>query len=73
MTSTPDGTVRALILLLLDPVLLTFDPGCQTQKAKFGGKLFPAQSMRESTGTVCLDFFQTHKETRQPKGIVALD
>ena len=31
---------------LLDPVLLTFDPGRASQKAKYGGELFPASISR---------------------------
>ena len=57
----------------LDPVLLTFDEGRATQKAKFGGELFPAFSPADSEGRIFLEFFQTDKETGRRKGIIALD
>ena len=57
----------------LDPVLLTFDPDRATQKAKFGGELFPASAEATLGGRVFFEFFQTDKETGQQKGIIALD
>ena len=57
----------------LDPVLLTFDPGRATQKAKYMGELFPASVRADAEGTSFLEFFQTDKETGNPKGIVAID
>ena len=57
----------------LDPVLLTFDPGRATQKAKFGGELFPASAESTPGGRAFFEFFQTDKETGQQKGIIALD
>ena len=59
--------------LKLDPVLLTFDKGRATQKAKFGGELFPASSRASRHGNIFLDFFQTDKDTGRRKGIIALD
>ena len=58
---------------VLDPVLLTFDPGRVTQKAKYLGELFPASIIADSDGLSFLDFFQTDKDTGTPKGIVAID
>ena len=57
----------------LDPVLLTFDPGRATQKAKYMGELFPASIIAEKNGLSFLEFFQTDRETGSPKGIVAID
>ena len=57
----------------LDPVLLTFDPGRTTQKAKYMGELFPASVIANSEGLSFLQFFQTDKNTGKPKGIVAID
>ena len=57
----------------LDPVLLTFDPGRATQKAKYLGELFPASVIASSDGLSFLQFFQTDKNTGKPKGIVAID
>ena len=57
----------------LDPVLLTFDPGRATQKAKYMGELFPASVIAGAGGLSFLEFFQTDKETGRPKGIVAID
>ena len=57
----------------LDPVLLTFDPGRVTQKAKYLGELFPASIIAGEDGFSFLEFFQTDKDTVRPKGIVAFD
>ena len=57
----------------LDPVLLTFDPGRVTQKAKYLGELFPASAIADGDGFSFLEFFQTDKETGGPKGIVAIE
>ena len=58
---------------VLDPVLLTFDPGRITQKAKYLGELFPASAIASEDWFSFLDFFQTDKDTGEPKGIVAID
>ena len=57
----------------LDPVLLTFDPGRASQKAKYMGELFPASTIASGDGFSFLEFFQTDKETGRSKGIVAID
>ena len=57
----------------LDPVLLTFDPGRVTQKAKYMGELFPASAVADGDGFSFLEFFQTDREAGRPKGIVAID
>ena len=57
----------------LDPVLLTFDVGRATQKAKYLGELFPASIIADAEGLAFLEFFQTDKETGRPKGIIAID
>lgn len=57
----------------LDPVLLTFDSGRATQKATYGGELFPARLTEGGSGATILEFFQTDKETGVAKGIIALD
>ena len=57
----------------LDPVLLTFDPGRVSQKAKYMGELFPASIIADSDGLSFLEFFQTDKDTGRAKGIVAID
>ena len=58
---------------VLDPVLLTFDPGRVTQKAKYMGELFPASAVADGDGFSFLEFFQKDKEAGRPKGIVAID
>ena len=58
---------------VLDPVLLTFDPGRTTQKAKYMGELFPASIIAETGGLSFLEFFQTDKDTGRLKGIIAID
>ena len=57
---------------VLDPVLLTFDPGRATQKAKYLGELFPASAIASGDGFSFLEFFQTDKETGGRKGIIAI-
>lgn len=59
--------------ILLDPVLLTFDPGRTTQKAKYLGELFPASAIANTEGFSFLEFFQTDRETGRRKGIIAID
>ena len=59
--------------MALDKVLLTFDPGRATQKARYMGELFPASVIAGGGGLSFLEFFQTDKETGRPKGIVAID
>ena len=58
---------------LLDPVLLTFDLGRETQKAKYLGELFPATAVADAEGLSFLEFFQTDRDTGEPKGIVTID
>ena len=58
---------------LLDPVLLTFDLGRATQKAKYRGEFFPAQMREGGSGLTYLEFFQIDRETGGPKGIVAIE
>ena len=59
--------------VLLDPVLLIFDAGRVAQKARYMGELFPASIIANAGGLSFLDFFQTDKETGNPKGVVAVD
>ena len=58
---------------LLDPVLLTFDPGRATQKAKYMGEFFPASIPVNPDGMSFIEFFQIDKVSGNPKGILALD
>ena len=58
---------------ILDQVLLTFDPGRVTQKAKYLGELFPASIVASADGFSFLEFFQMDKETGARKGIIAID
>lgn len=58
---------------VLDPVLLTFDPGRATQKATYAGELFPATALAVEDGLSFLEFFQVDKESSEPKGIIAID
>lgn len=57
----------------LDPVLLTFDSGRATQKAKYMGELFSASVTAAAEGLSFLEFFQTDRETGGAKGIVAMN
>ena len=58
---------------VLDPVLLTFDSGREAQKAKYLGELFPVVARTNVESPSLLEFFQTDKESGEPKGIVAID
>ncbi len=58
---------------VLDPVLLTFDPGRATQKAKYLGELFPASVVAGPNGLSFLDFFQTDGDAGERKGIIAIN
>jgi hypothetical protein len=57
---------------LLPPVVLDLSNRRAAQKAKFGGELFPAELIEGGSGKSFLEFFQTDKETGQPKGIVGI-
>ena len=57
----------------LDPVLLRFEPGRKTQKAKYGGELFISTMRNGNPGPVMLEFFQNDKNIGRRKGIVAID
>jgi hypothetical protein len=56
----------------LDPVLLDFSAGRATQKAKFLGELFIADTTVLGVGRTFLEFFQQDKETGDPKGIIGI-
>ena len=58
---------------LLDPVLLTFDPGRAAQKTKYLGELFPVSAIADASGLSFLEFFQTDKDTGRTKGIIGID
>ena len=58
---------------VLDPILLTFDSGRATQKAKYMGELFPVSVTANFQGLSFYEFFQTDKLTGNKKGIIALD
>lgn len=57
----------------LDPVLLRFEPGRATQKAKYAGELFISTMRNGNPGPVMLEFFQRDKDSGKRKGIVAID
>jgi len=57
----------------LDPVFFDFADGRAAQKARFGVELFPAQVPEGLTGRTFLEFFQTDRETGEPKGIIVLE
>jgi len=58
---------------ILDPLLLDFSNGRAAQKAFYMGELFPAQGQEGRSGWPFLAFFQIHKETGTPKGVIAID
>lgn len=56
---------------VLDPVLLTFDRGRATQKQKYLGELFLADSQADEIGTLFREFFQRDRDDN-PKGIIVI-
>ena len=60
---------------LLDPVLLTFDPGRLIQKVKYGGELFPSSVRAKMTPPwrTFVEFFQEDSRTGARKGIIEVD
>jgi hypothetical protein len=56
----------------LDDVFFDFADGRAAQKARFGCEFFPAQLPEGVTGRAFLEFFQTDKQTGEPKGIIEL-
>jgi hypothetical protein len=59
-------------LARIEPALVTFDPRRTTQKLKFGGELFLAEFMADSTGRTYLEFFQVDRDGNK-KGIILMD
>jgi hypothetical protein len=57
----------------LDPVFFDFGNGRAAQKARFMGEFFPAQVPEGASGKTFLEFFQTDRDSGNPKGIVAID
>lgn len=57
----------------LDPVLYDFEFGRRAQKRKYGGEFFPTPFQASPSGERMLDFYQRERDTRRPKGIVAID
>jgi hypothetical protein len=57
----------------LDPVFFNFTNNRAAQKHRFMGEFFPAQLPEGASGRTFLDFFQTDKDSGDPKGIVAID
>jgi len=55
----------------LDPVLMTFADKRKSQKLKYHGELFPADTVADSS-KVFLDYFQVDRFTGNPKGIIML-
>lgn len=55
----------------LDPVLLDLSGDRQTQKARFGGELFP-NVVEAGSGLAFSEFFQNERDTGR-KGIVVID
>jgi hypothetical protein len=57
----------------VDPILLDVSKSRERQKLKFMGEMLPAYNLANSSGRIILDFFQTDRQTGQPKGIVAIN
>ena len=57
---------------LLDPIFLDFSKGTLPQKNKYGGEYFPSSWIETGSGKSFLEFFQTDKQTGNPKGIIRI-
>lgn len=58
---------------ILPQVFKDFSNDRALQKANFGGEFFPTQSTAVRPWTTFWEFFQTDKETGNPKGIVGFE
>ena len=65
--------IRGVDPAAVDPVFFDFDNGREAQKRRFMCEFFPAQVPEGASGKTFLEFFQTDKDTGNPKGIVAID
>ena len=61
------------LLRSADPVLLDFSNQRTAQKLKYGGEMFPAEIVEQTSGHVFIDFFTRDKNTGDPKGILEID
>jgi hypothetical protein len=59
--------------IILNPILLRFENQRQLQKIVFYGELFPSHWPATIAGQRFVEFFQTDKNTVDPKGIVAFN
>lgn len=59
-------------LLALAPALLDFSEARRSQKAAYGGELFPAEAAADLAGRSFIEYFQRDRHTGDPKGIVEL-
>ena len=57
---------------IIDPVLLDFSNNRASQKAKYGGELFPSNFQANKTGRTFLEFFQIDKNLSILKGIICI-
>lgn len=60
-------------LMALAPALLEFAEARRSQKAAYGGELFPAEAVADVAGRSFLEYFQRDRQTSEPKGIVELN
>jgi hypothetical protein len=59
-------------LIAIAPTLLKFDAKRASQKAEYGGELFPAEFLANAAGNCFLEFFQIDRDGN-PKGLVAIN
>lgn len=67
-----DDRVDFIKLREIDPVLLDFKNKRAAQKSKYGGELFPANSIADLVGNTFLEFFQKDRDGN-PKGIISIN
>jgi hypothetical protein len=59
-------------LIMIAPTLLKFDAKRASQKAEYGGELFPAELTADASGNRFLEFFQIDRNGN-PKGLIAIN
>lgn len=66
-------SIIGVVEQLIDPILLDFTPQGRFQmEQKYRGDIFPAELPEGASGKLFMDFFQTDKNTGEPKGIVSI-
>lgn len=66
-------SLKGVVDTKIDPILLDFSKkGREQMTSKYRGDIFPAEVPEGASGKLFLDFFQTDKNSGNPKGILEL-